>query len=70
MDLSRVRAYSSGNGSRVEDRQEVASRRGGCPMMEFYTIAGLAAVGLAMGLVGLRLAKDEMLLKRKRLLAE
>lgn len=39
-------------------------------MMEFYTIAGLAAVGLAMGLVGLRLAKDEMLLKRKRLLAE
>jgi hypothetical protein len=36
--------------------------------MDYYTIAGLAAVGVAAGLVGLRLARDEMSLRRKRLL--
>jgi hypothetical protein len=38
--------------------------------MDYYTITGVAAVGIAAALVGLRLAKDEMLLRRKRLLAE
>jgi hypothetical protein len=38
--------------------------------MDYYTIAGVAAVGLAVGLVGMRLAKDEMLLRRKKLPAE
>lgn len=38
--------------------------------MDYYMIAGVAAVGLAVGLVGMRLAKDEMQLRRKRLLAE
>lgn len=38
--------------------------------MDYYTIAGLAAVGLAVGLVGLRLARDEILLRRKRVLVE
>jgi hypothetical protein len=38
--------------------------------MDYYTIAGLATVGFAMGLVALRLAKDEMLLRRKRVLVE
>lgn len=37
--------------------------------MDYYTFAGLAAVGLAVGLVALRLAKDEMLLRRKRVFA-
>lgn len=37
--------------------------------MDYYTIAGVAAVGLAAGMVGFRLAKDEMLLRRKKLLA-
>ena len=35
--------------------------------MDYYTLAGLAAVGLAAGLVGIRLAKDEILLRRKRM---
>lgn len=38
--------------------------------MDYYTIVGVTAVGLAMGLAGLRLAKDEILLRRKRLLLE
>lgn len=38
--------------------------------MDYYVIAGVAAVGLAVVLVGMMLAKDEMQLRRKRLLAE
>ena len=38
--------------------------------MDYYMMAGVAAVGLAVALVGLRLARDEMLLRRKRVLAE
>lgn len=38
--------------------------------MDYYTVAGLAAVSVAAALVGFRLAKDEMLLRRKRLPAE
>lgn len=38
--------------------------------MDYYTIAGIAAVGLAVGLVGLRLAKDEILLRRKKVMVE
>lgn len=34
--------------------------------MDYYMFAGVAAVGIAAGLMGLRLAKDEMLLRRKR----
>lgn len=36
--------------------------------MDYYTVAGLAAVALAAGLVGLRVAKDERLLRRKFLI--
>ncbi len=32
--------------------------------MDYYTIAGLAAMALVAGLVGLRVAKDERLLRR------
>lgn len=39
-------------------------------MIEYYTVAGLAVVSAAAALVGFRLAKDEMLLRRKKLLAE
>ena len=38
--------------------------------MDYYTIAGLAAMALVAGLVGLRLARDERLLRRKRVLIE
>ncbi len=33
--------------------------------MDYYTIAGLAAMALVAELVGLRVAKDERLLRRK-----
>ncbi len=36
--------------------------------MDYYTLAGIVAVALAIGLVGRTLAKDEMQLRRKRLL--
>jgi hypothetical protein len=38
--------------------------------MDYYTIAGLAAMALVAGLVGIRLARDERLLRRKRVLVE
>lgn len=44
--------------------------RGEGPLMDYYTIAGLAAMALVAGLVGLRLARDERLLRRKRVLIE
>jgi hypothetical protein len=38
--------------------------------MDYYTIAGFAAVALAAALVGIRLAKDERSLRRKKVLIE
>jgi hypothetical protein len=38
--------------------------------MDYYTIVGLAAMALVAGLVGLRLVRDEKLLRRKRVLME
>ena len=37
-------------------------------MMEWYAVAGLTTVTVLMGLMGFRLAKDELLLRRKRLM--
>jgi len=36
--------------------------------MEWYAVAGMTTMTVLMGLIGLRLAKDEVLLRRKRLL--
>ncbi len=70
MDRAWVRAHPGRNGGRVEDRQAPAGPGGGAPhMIEYYTLAGLAAVSAGAALVGFRLAKDEMLLRRKKLLA-
>lgn len=33
--------------------------------MDYYTIAGVASVAIAAGLVGLRVARDERMLRRK-----
>jgi hypothetical protein len=41
---------------------------GSSPMMEWYAVAGMTTMTVLMGLIGLRLAKDELLLRRKRLL--
>ncbi len=37
-------------------------------VMEWYTVASLGTMTALMGLIGLRLAKDEWLLRRKRLM--
>ncbi len=39
-------------------------------MTDLYTIAGLVVISLVAGLIGLRVAKDEQFLRRKRTLAE
>ncbi|HEX6281858.1 MAG TPA: hypothetical protein VFZ67_06480 [Nitrososphaera sp.] len=41
---------------------------GSSPIMEWYAVAGMTTMTVLMGLIGLRLAKDELLLRRKRLL--
>jgi hypothetical protein len=41
---------------------------GSSPIMEWYAVAGITTMAVLMGLIGLRLAKDELLLRRKRLL--
>jgi hypothetical protein len=53
----------------MEDQQEVADFDGGSSLiMEWYVVAGLTTMMVFIGLVGLRLAKDELLLRRKRLM--
>ena len=53
----------------MEDRQDMAGLHGGSsPIMEWYFAAGLTTVTVLMGLIGFRLAKDELLLRRKRLM--
>lgn len=53
----------------MEDRQDMAGLDGGSsPIMEWYLAAGLTTVTVLMGLIGFRLAKDELLLRRKRLM--
>ena len=37
-------------------------------IMEWYAVAGLMTMTVFVGLIGLRLAKDELLLRRKRLM--
>jgi hypothetical protein len=38
--------------------------------MDYYTIVALATMAAVAGLVGFRLAKDESLLRRKRVLMD
>jgi hypothetical protein len=60
-------SYSDCNGLYMEDKQEVAGFYGGSSLiMEWYTVAALMTMTALMGLMGLRLAKDELLLRRKR----
>ena len=67
MDCAWIHAHSSGHGSCMEDRQaSTVPSRGKGPLMDYYTIAGLATMALVASIVGLRVAKDEMLLRRKR----
>jgi hypothetical protein len=53
----------------MEDQQEVAGFDGGSSLiMEWYVVAGLTTMTVLIGLMGLRLAKDELLLRRKRIM--
>lgn len=36
--------------------------------MDYYTVAGMAIMALVAGMVGFRVAKDERLLRRKRVI--
>jgi hypothetical protein len=55
----------------MEDQQEVAGFNGGSSLiMEWYAVAGLTTMTAFIGLIGLRLAKDELLLRRKRLMID
>lgn len=36
--------------------------------MEWYAVAGITTVTVLMGMIGFRLARDELLLRRKRLM--
>jgi hypothetical protein len=53
----------------MDDHCDMASLdRGARPIMEWYAVAGLTTMTVLMGLIGFRLAKDELLLRRKRLM--
>jgi hypothetical protein len=55
----------------MEDQQDVAGFDGGGGLsliMEWYAVAGPTTMTVFVGLIGLRLAKDELLLRRKRLM--
>jgi hypothetical protein len=55
----------------MEDQQDVAGFDGGggsSLIMEWYAVAGPTTMTVFVGLIGLRLAKDELLLRRKRLM--
>jgi hypothetical protein len=53
----------------MEDRQARAGTDGGqdsALSLDLYSLVGVAAVAVAAGLMGLRLAKDEHVLHRKK----
>jgi hypothetical protein len=55
-------------GFRVLDQQEAIGFNGGSSLiMDWYAVAGLTTMAVFMGLIGVRLAKDELVLRRKRL---
>ena len=55
----------------MENRQAPADPDGGKgALMDAYIMLGSAALLVVGGLVGLRLIKDELLLRHKRMLAE
>jgi hypothetical protein len=57
----------------MENRQAQIGTDGGqdSPMsLDLYSLAGLAAVAMAAGLIGLRLVRDEHTLNRKLTLIE
>ena len=55
----------------MEGQQKVPSLDGGSSLiMEWYAVAGLTTMTVFIGLISLRLAKDELLLRHKRLMID
>jgi hypothetical protein len=71
LECAGICSYSDCNGLCLEDQQEVAGFDGGSSLiMEWYAVVGLTTMTVFIGLIGLRLAKDELLLRRKRLMID
>lgn len=71
LECAGICSYSDFDGLCMEDQQDVAGFDGGggsSLIMEWYAVAGLTTMTVFVGLIGLRLAKDELLLRRKRLM--
>jgi hypothetical protein len=71
LECAGICSYSDFDGLCMEDQQYVAGFDGGggsSLIMEWYAVAGLTTMTVFVGLIGLRLAKDELLLRRKRLM--
>lgn len=71
LECAGIYSYSDCNGLCMEYQQEVSGLDGGSSLiMEWYAVAGLTTMTVFIGLIGLRLAKDELLLRRKRLMID
>jgi hypothetical protein len=71
LECARIYSYSDCNRLYMEDQQEVVGFDGGSSLiMEWYAVAGLTTMTVFIGLIALRLAKDELLLRRKRLMID
>jgi len=71
LECAGICSYSDCNGLCMEDKQKVAGFDGGSSLiMEWYAVTGLTTMTVFIGLIGLRLAKDELLLRRKRLMID
>lgn len=71
LECAGICSYSDFDGLCMEDQQEMAGFDGGggsSLIMEWYAVAGVTTMTVFVGLIGLRLAKDELLLRRKRLM--
>ena len=71
LECAGIYSYSDYSRLYMEDQQVVVGFDGGSSLiMEWYAVAGLTTMTVFMGLIALRLAKDELLLRRKRLMID
>ena len=72
MDSPGICAYFGCHGNRLENTKAQARRDGGRhpPMTpDVYSAVGIAAIVAAVGIVGLRVIRDEASLRKKRAIA-
>ncbi|MDQ3717802.1 MAG: hypothetical protein M3311_01450 [Thermoproteota archaeon] len=69
LECARICFCTDRKGFRVLDQQEVVGFNGGSSLiMDWYAVVGLTTMAVFMSLIGVRLAKDELVLRRKRLI--